>query len=194
MVNLLLKSNANPNPLVDGITPLFIASQEGHHDIVRLLLNANANPNVYTDDGITPLMIASFNCHPCIVQLLLKSGADPNISDSNEVTALMSACYVGSSHSAEFLLKHGANPRLETSDGFTALNMAASSGLEYIVDLIQALELSQSSSTTPVLTATGSTDNVDKSILNQGNDKKIHANRKRMQVLFKKHAYKKLIN
>ena len=48
--------------------------------------------------------------------------------------------------------------------------MAASSGSEYIVDLIQALELSQSSSTTPVLTATGSTDDVDKSILNQSND------------------------
>ena len=89
---------------------------------------------------------------------------------------------------------HGANPHLETTDGFTALNMAVSSGLEYIVDLIQVLELSQSSSTTPVLAATGSTDDVDKSILNHGNDKKIHADRKRMQVLLQKHTYKKLIN
>ena len=79
-------------------TPLYIASQNGHSDIVNTLKNgANINQphNVGrgltygtlclslihdhpTQDGATPLFIASQNGHSDIVNTLIRNGADIN--------------------------------------------------------------------------------------------------------------------
>ena len=92
-VNLLLKANANPNlQTKNGRTPLFIASQKGHTDIVYLLLKASANPNLqYFEDGSTPLYIASQNGHTEIISLLLKANADPNLQCWDGATPLFVA-------------------------------------------------------------------------------------------------------
>ena len=80
----------------DGTTPLYIASEKGHSDIVNALRNgANINQprNVgrgltygtlclslipLTQDGATPLFIASQNGHRDIVNTLIRNGADIN--------------------------------------------------------------------------------------------------------------------
>lgn len=46
------------NEWADGVTPLYIASQDGHSDIVKQLLAANAD-NAANKNGVTPLQIAS---------------------------------------------------------------------------------------------------------------------------------------
>ena len=48
----------------------------------------------------------------------------------------------------------GADPSMVDSQGLTALDIAVSNGHDDIIDLIQAIDLSQSSTTSPVLTAT----------------------------------------
>ena len=161
VVALLLKANGNPNLQIrNGATPLFVASQNGHSDTVNLLLKSNANPNIHHDKGTTPLMTAALNAHTQVVQLLLASGADPNLQGCDGLSALMIASSAGYLDSVELLLKYDADLSIK-SYGLTALDMAAKAGHENIVELLQTAQLSQSSTTSPVLTADEIASNVD---------------------------------
>lgn len=54
-----------------GVTPLWMASQDDHAEVVKLLLAANADVNAAdTTDGVTPLDIALQQGHSEIVRLL----------------------------------------------------------------------------------------------------------------------------
>lgn len=58
-----------------GASPLLIAGQEGHDDIVELLLNNGADINLCTTTDASPLFIACQTGHNSVVQLLLNRGA-----------------------------------------------------------------------------------------------------------------------
>ena len=60
---LLAKQGVNVNQAAnDGATPLFIASQEGHAEVVSMLLaKQGVDVNQAMNDGCTPLCIASEN-------------------------------------------------------------------------------------------------------------------------------------
>ena len=154
VVDLLLKANANPNlSMHKGLTPLMAASRFGHSDIVRILLDANADPNHQTDQCGSPIVHACFYHKPGIVRLLLTRGADPNLQHpASGLNALMYASFSGCLESLELLLISGADPSVLSLRGLSALHLAAICGHEDIVHLIQAVELSQSSSNSPVLT------------------------------------------
>jgi ankyrin repeat protein len=64
----------------DGVTPVYMASQNGHTSVVDVLLRHGADPNLANHDGFTPLCIASQNGHTSVVDVLLRHGADPNIA------------------------------------------------------------------------------------------------------------------
>ena len=60
----------------EGMTPLWIASQEGHADCVQLLLDGGAAVNQVNNYGETPLLIATMEGREkCVQQLLLKGGS-----------------------------------------------------------------------------------------------------------------------
>ena len=172
VVYLLLKANANPNLSTHkGVTPMIVASRHGHSDIVRILLDANADLSYQTDQCPSPIMHACFNCKPDIVQLLLARGADPYLQHpATGLTALMNASFSGCLESVELLILSGSDPSVLSLRGLSALHLAALRGHEDIVHLLQAVELSQSSSISPVLTTNEIASNVSNeslSVLNE---------------------------
>ena len=167
VVDILLKANANPNlSMHKGVTPMMVASCFGHSDIVRILLDANADPACQTDQFPSPIVYACSNRKPDIVQLLLTRGTDPNLlHPATGLTDLMHASCSGCLESVELLLMSGADPSMLNPEGLSALHLAASNGHEDIFHLIQAVELSQTSSNSPVLMANAIASNVSKESL-----------------------------
>ena len=53
-----------------GYTPLYIASQEGHFEVVRELLTRGASPGFAAHNGATALTAATAKGHHAIAQLL----------------------------------------------------------------------------------------------------------------------------
>ena len=73
------KGDSNISRNTDGASTLYMASQNGHVDIVKQILKDGAEVNI--DDkryGATPLWIASGQGHDEIVKLLLEAGANVN--------------------------------------------------------------------------------------------------------------------
>ena len=79
----LAKRTVNPNSAdASGMTPLVVASLEGHDEIVRLLVERrDTNPNLSMDQGATPLYFAAQEGHlECVQALMKRDDLDPNIA------------------------------------------------------------------------------------------------------------------
>jgi len=65
VVQFLLSKRVSLNHKdIDGCTPLFLASSEGHVGVISLLLKAKADPLVCrSEDGASPVWIAACNGH-----------------------------------------------------------------------------------------------------------------------------------
>ncbi|WP_179947099.1 ankyrin repeat domain-containing protein, partial [Wolbachia endosymbiont of Bemisia tabaci] len=63
--------------IIDGSSPLYLAAEGGHYNVVELLLKHGADVNAKTKEGSTPLLCALKIGHSKVVDLLL---ADPNIN------------------------------------------------------------------------------------------------------------------
>ncbi|PJD93935.1 MAG: hypothetical protein CK424_01385 [Legionella sp.] len=104
----------------DDSTPLMIAIQNDHADMVKLLLNMGANPNISNSFGVTPLAIAAHQGHLEIVNCLIEAHArlDQRKTDDG-ATALHFA--VAGNHIAvvERLVQAGANIYIPTRSGLT---------------------------------------------------------------------------
>ena len=69
----LLDAGASPNAACqDGATPLFIASQESHVDVVKVLASRGANVDAPFYDGTTALIVAAQNGSEAVVEVLIK--------------------------------------------------------------------------------------------------------------------------
>ena len=121
---------------LDGATPLFEASQNGHKEVVELLLSSGANYEIADENGITPLYIAAWNGRKEVVELLLARGADVNGS-TPDGTPLHGACFGGHAAVISVLLAKGANvDAIRPSTGETPLRLAARRGQ---VEAVRAL-------------------------------------------------------
>jgi uncharacterized protein len=87
-VQFLVERGANLKlTTTEGATPLHIAAEGGHNDIVSFLLDNKADINSTTNEGNTPLMSAAGRNRPETVKLLIARGADTKIQNKNHKTA-----------------------------------------------------------------------------------------------------------
>ncbi|KXJ79839.1 hypothetical protein RP20_CCG027890 [Aedes albopictus] len=122
----------------DRATPLFIAAQNGHNAVLKLLLAAGAQPDTPRNDGATPLWIASQMGHDHIVKMLLLHGAYVDAVRCDGATALFKAAHKGHSSVVHELLKYRPNLGL-IPNGETALHAAALFGhLPIVKQLVAA--------------------------------------------------------
>ena len=120
-----------------GVTPLHLASQDGHTDIVEEFLK---NAHCYKDalkstndrSDITPLHQASYNCHPETVKALIDAGSKVNSKTDNGYTPLHYAAQQGNIEVAQIVYEAGADinatATLKNQSNITALHLAVQSG------------------------------------------------------------------
>jgi len=102
-VELLLQNGADPDPAdSEGVTPLWLAAQGGHHEIMGMILEretADKKVNLEVEWGASerrPLHQAAQNGHLETARLLLAKGAAYDPMDSDGVTPL----WLGSGNNA----------------------------------------------------------------------------------------------
>uniref|UniRef100_A0A3P8VUE8 Ankyrin 3 n=1 Tax=Cynoglossus semilaevis TaxID=244447 RepID=A0A3P8VUE8_CYNSE len=149
----------------DGFTPLAVALQQGHDQVVSLLLEndtkgkvrlpalhiaarkddtkaaalllqSDHNADVESKSGFTPLHIAAHYGNINVATLLLNRGAAVDFKARNDITPLHVASKRGNSNMVRLLLERGAKIDARTKDGLTPLHCGARSGHEQVVEML----------------------------------------------------------
>ncbi|RLN51169.1 hypothetical protein BBP00_00009937 [Phytophthora kernoviae] len=124
-----------------GWTPLIVAAQRGHFNIVTLLVENGAEVNAKTHNGRTALLLAAEEGNLEIVRLLLDSDADVNASGSDEWTPLMMAAYRGHEEIVRLLLDNDADLDPTNTSGCTAAMIARSNCRYEVANILQEHEV-----------------------------------------------------
>lgn len=119
-----------------GDSPLHIACENGHDNIVQLLLNKGAKINLCGKYLNSPLHEAFRNGCKSTVQLLLKNGADINIRDTLERSLLYVACDEGDLITVNMLLSMKVDISLGDKYGKSPFRVACTKGFDSTVQLL----------------------------------------------------------
>mmetsp|Transcript_5598 Transcript_5598/g.18009 ORF Transcript_5598/g.18009 Transcript_5598/m.18009 type:complete len:285 (+) Transcript_5598:509-1363(+) len=138
--------SVNARNSTSGVTPLGVAAERGHDDVVKVLLSARANLDDTTREGMTPLHICCQFGRADTVRLLAAAGANVNSVARNlppgheqtSSTPLMSAVGRLSVPTVKALLgaRADVNFRPRPARGCTALHLACRLGA---INVLQAL-------------------------------------------------------
>ena len=118
-------------------TPLYLASEKGHLDVVKELIAHRADINKGTDVGDTPLSAASLNGHVKVVNELLDNKASVDQADNKDgSTPLHLASWYDHVDIVRALVEEGADVNIKDGYGDTPLHIASSQGF---LDVVKAL-------------------------------------------------------
>lgn len=117
------------------VSPLSLACELGHAEVVNTLIDAGAEVDWPRLGGETPLMLAARHGDVGVVQQLLVSGAEIDHRENKGQTALMWASAAGNVEVVDRLIRSGAdiNYHLDWA-GFSAFHFAAREGKIDVVE------------------------------------------------------------
>jgi ankyrin repeat protein len=104
------------------LTPLILAANAGHEELVRYLLGeeVRADPSAPRGNGFTPLHAAAMSGRTRICEVLLAAGADVNAQTSPQGYApIHSAAFAGHLDTVKALIRGGANRHMVNYRGET---------------------------------------------------------------------------
>ncbi|XP_071374581.1 dynein axonemal heavy chain 12 [Centroberyx affinis] len=134
-VYLLLESGANPNACdIKTKTPLALAAQNGHLNVVEVLLKKGAHVWCESESG-TVLFEAAAAGNPDIISLLLEHGADPNLPLYSGHMPIHRVAYHGHILALEHLIPVTKMEAVKES-GMSPLHSAAAGGHAQCLELL----------------------------------------------------------
>ncbi|XP_056422079.1 ankyrin repeat domain-containing protein 6 isoform X2 [Hyla sarda] len=111
-----------------GRTPLHLASNKGHLNVVQILLKAGCELDIQDDGQQTALHRAAVVGNSDILAILIQEGCALDRQDKDGNTALHEAAWHGFSQSVKLLVKAGANVLAKNKAGNTPLHLACQNG------------------------------------------------------------------
>ena len=118
-------------------TPLTLACQGGHTELVQLLVERGADLEHRDKKGFTPLILSATGGFAEICEILLDAGAIIEAqSDRTKDTPLSLACSGGKKEVVELLLSRDAKKEHRNVSDYTPLSLAASGGY---IDIMKIL-------------------------------------------------------
>ena len=116
------------------VTPLTIASEAGHKEMVKWLVGKGVELEARDLDGWTALLSGSQNGHVAVVEILLSAKADVNATSAEGQSCLALACQNGHMRLAKYFVQAGVDPNYATDGGKTPLLSAAAEGQHEVVE------------------------------------------------------------
>ena len=116
-------------------TALYLASTNGHTEVVTQLLATRAHVNQANNEGATPLIAACGEGHTGIVAILLTANADVNQPSHNDIPIAL-ACERGHLGVVQLLSSYGARRTFPSHD--TAEHMATAAGHHDIANWLRS--------------------------------------------------------
>ena len=128
VVRLLLDAGANPNVIDDrGISPLYLACEQGYPDIAGLLIRTGADINQRNHEGISPVEIAINTRHVDTAEFLIRKGCEVFVKRSG-FGLMHASASIGSVKLGRLLMNKGVPLDDAGNSGRTPLHLAVQNG------------------------------------------------------------------
>ena len=121
--------------LENGKTPLHVAAEKGHKEIVVFLLDQKASINAQDQQGNTPLLRAVFQRQKETAKILLEKGADVTVRNKENMPVIVAAILTGFTDMIEPILDNGQDVNEKFQTGITLLHAATALGNKDMVDI-----------------------------------------------------------